>query len=107
MNEYFEQWKLSAFVAGDEFEEAAFVGASRLFDIVKILNGLNLTYQNLSPLWWARRRAGRANPAGFTACAATWTTCTSVSCKGEKFSADQATCSAARRSHAPPPWSGR
>lgn len=57
MNEYFEQWKLSAFVAGSEqFEETAFVGVSRLFDIKGILNGLNFTYKNISPL------AAKADP---------------------------------------------
>jgi hypothetical protein len=50
MNEYFEQWKLSAFVSGDGAEETAFVAQSRLFDIVSILNGLNVTYQNVSVL---------------------------------------------------------
>ena len=30
MNEYFEQWKLSAFIQGDEFQETAFVAVSRL-----------------------------------------------------------------------------
>ena len=50
MNEYFEQWKLSAFVAGEDYEEEAFVGLSRLFDITNILNGLNLAYDTVSPL---------------------------------------------------------
>ena len=50
MNEYFEQWKLSSFVSGDAAEETAFVGQSRLFDVVNILNGLNVTYENVSPL---------------------------------------------------------
>jgi hypothetical protein len=49
MNEYFEQWKLSVFVAGDEeTEEVAFVALSRLFDINGILAGLDLTYDQLS-----------------------------------------------------------
>lgn len=48
MNEYFEQWKLSSYVAGNEAEEIAFVGASRLFDINGILNGLDFTYDNVS-----------------------------------------------------------
>lgn len=48
MNEYFEQWKLSAFVAGENAEEAAFIGTSRLFDINGILNGLDFTYDNLA-----------------------------------------------------------
>lgn len=50
MNEYFEQWKLSAFVAGERAEEAAFVGSSRLFDITNILHGLNITYDNVAGL---------------------------------------------------------
>ncbi|MEM7343211.1 MAG: imelysin family protein, partial [Chloroflexota bacterium] len=48
MNEYFEQWKLSAFVSGSDFEESAFVGVSRLFDINGILTGLNFAYGNIS-----------------------------------------------------------
>ncbi|MEM7346950.1 MAG: hypothetical protein AAF485_22145, partial [Chloroflexota bacterium] len=47
MNEYFEQWKLSAFISED-FEESAFVGVSRLFDINGILTGLNFAYGNIS-----------------------------------------------------------
>jgi len=50
MNEYFEQWKLSAFVSGADFEESAFVAVSRLFDIDGILNGLDVTYDNVSPV---------------------------------------------------------
>jgi hypothetical protein len=50
MNEYFEQWKLSAFVAGEAAEETAFIGTSRLMDIAAILNGLNVTYDNLGAL---------------------------------------------------------
>jgi hypothetical protein len=48
MNEYFEQWKLSAYIAGENAEETAFVGASRLFDINGILNGLDVTYDNIA-----------------------------------------------------------
>ncbi len=47
MNEYFEQWKLSAYVAGNATEEASFVAVSRLFDINGILNGLDVTYANV------------------------------------------------------------
>ena len=50
MNEYFEQWKLSAFVSGENFEETSFVAVSRLFDINGILNGLNVAYSNISPV---------------------------------------------------------
>jgi hypothetical protein len=48
MNEYFEQWKQSATIAGEEAEEDAFIATSRLFDVTHILDGLNLTYDNLS-----------------------------------------------------------
>ena len=50
MNEYFEQWKLSAFIAGQTSEEASFVALSRLFDINGILNGLDVAYDNISPV---------------------------------------------------------
>ncbi|MCB8983873.1 MAG: EfeM/EfeO family lipoprotein [Ardenticatenaceae bacterium] len=50
MNEYFEQWKLSAYVAGQNSEEAAFIGTSRLVDIAGILNGLDVTYDNVGVL---------------------------------------------------------
>jgi hypothetical protein len=50
MSEYFGQWKNSAFVAGEEATEASFVATSRLFDITNILNGLRVTYENVSPL---------------------------------------------------------
>ena len=48
MSEYFEQWKLSAAIAGEETDEEAFIATSRLFDVAGILNGLGLTYDNLS-----------------------------------------------------------
>jgi hypothetical protein len=48
MNEYFEQWKQSAAIAGEEAEEDAFIATSRLFDVTHILDGLDLTYDNLS-----------------------------------------------------------
>lgn len=48
MNEYFEQWKLSSYIAGDASQEVSFVGASRLFDINGILTGLDYTYDNVS-----------------------------------------------------------
>jgi hypothetical protein len=50
MNEYFEQWKLSSYIAGSQTEEVAFIGASRLFDINGILNGLDVTYDNIAVL---------------------------------------------------------
>lgn len=50
MNEYFEQWKLSAFIQGKEFQETAFIAVSRLFDITGILAGLDVTYDKVSPV---------------------------------------------------------
>lgn len=48
MSEYFEQWKQSAAVTGDATQEESFIAVSRLFDVNGILNGLDLTYDNLS-----------------------------------------------------------
>ncbi|MCZ2126589.1 MAG: hypothetical protein LC099_02315 [Anaerolineales bacterium] len=50
MNEYFEQWKLSAFVSGGNFEGTSFIAASRLLDVTGILSGLDLTYDNIRPI---------------------------------------------------------
>jgi hypothetical protein len=49
MSEYFEAWKNSRFVAGDEAKEKAFVAASRLQDIAGILSGLVLIYDSVKP----------------------------------------------------------
>jgi hypothetical protein len=49
MSEYFEAWKNSRFVAGDQATEKSFVGASRLQDIADILGGLELIYANVQP----------------------------------------------------------
>jgi hypothetical protein len=49
MSEYFEAWKNSRFVAGDQATEKSFVGASRLQDIADILGGLKLIYANVQP----------------------------------------------------------
>jgi len=49
MSEYFEAWKNSRFVAGDQATEKAFVVASRLQDITDILGGLDLIYASVKP----------------------------------------------------------
>ena len=49
MSEYFEAWKNSRFIAGDQAKEKAFVAASRLQDISDILGGLELVYANIKP----------------------------------------------------------
>ncbi len=50
MNEYFEQWKLSTFVSGNASTQTVFVANSRLLDVAGILNGLSLTYDEISPM---------------------------------------------------------
>ena len=47
MSEYFEAWKNSRFVAGNDAKETVFVAASRLQDIAGILNGLVLIYDSV------------------------------------------------------------
>lgn len=47
---YFEQWALSPFVTGDDSEQAAFVGGSRLVDVLGIYVGLDVTWKQLAPL---------------------------------------------------------
>ena len=50
MSEYFETWKNTRFVAGEQATEPAFVAASRLSDIADILEGLVFTYDEIEPL---------------------------------------------------------
>ena len=50
MSEYFEAWKNSRFIAGEDATELGFVAASRLSDIADILEGLVLTYDEIEPL---------------------------------------------------------
>jgi len=50
MSEYFEQWKLSSFVTGDSSTETGFVAGSRLVEVNGIVNGLALTYSQISPV---------------------------------------------------------
>jgi len=50
MSEYFEAWKNSYFVAGNQATEQAFVAASRLQDIADILEGIVFTYDGVQPL---------------------------------------------------------
>ena len=49
MSEYFDAWKNSRFVAGDQANEKAFVAASRLQDIADILGGLETVYAGVQP----------------------------------------------------------
>jgi hypothetical protein len=49
MSGYFEEWKESVFVSGEESDEQRFVGVSRLADVNGILHGLDVTYGNLKP----------------------------------------------------------
>lgn len=50
MSEYFEAWKNSAFIAGEDAEEQGFVATSRLSDIADILSGISFTYDEIEPL---------------------------------------------------------
>ena len=64
MSEYFEQWKNSAFVAGNGKEsEEGFVATSRLSDIADILSGINVTYDEISPQI-AEENQGQAQQTG-------------------------------------------
>jgi hypothetical protein len=56
MSEYFEAWKNSRFIAGEQATEQGFVAASRLQDIADILEGLVLTYDQVEPLIAAENR---------------------------------------------------
>lgn len=50
MSGYFEEWKLSPYVLGDESEGRGFIANSRLLDVLGILGGLEVTYERVSPL---------------------------------------------------------
>jgi hypothetical protein len=91
MNEYFEQWKLSAFVSGEAAGETAFVGISRLFDVNGILQGLALTYANLSPLVAASDAALDAQiQSGFDSLTGYVSDLYTREKGGERFSTEQA-----------------
>jgi hypothetical protein len=47
MSEYFEAWKNSRFIAGEDAEEQGFVATSRLSDIADILGGILFTYDGI------------------------------------------------------------
>ena len=49
MSEYFDAWKNSRFIAGNDAEEKGFVATSRLSDIRDILGGLVLIYDSIKP----------------------------------------------------------
>ncbi|MEZ5075835.1 MAG: hypothetical protein R2725_00155 [Solirubrobacterales bacterium] len=50
MSEYFEAWKNSRFIAGEDAEEEGFVATSRLADIADILGGILVTYDGMEPM---------------------------------------------------------
>ena len=50
MSEYFEAWKDSSFIAGDDAKEEGFVATSRLSDIADILEGIDLTYAQIEAM---------------------------------------------------------
>ncbi len=47
MSEYFEAWKNSRFIAGEDATEEGFVATSRLSDIADILGGILFTYDGI------------------------------------------------------------
>ena len=49
MSEYFEAWKNSAFIAGEDADEQGFVATSRLSDIADILEGIVFMYDEMEP----------------------------------------------------------
>ncbi len=49
MSEYFEAWKNSAFIAGNDAGEQGFVATSRLADIADILEGIVFMYDEMEP----------------------------------------------------------
>ena len=49
MAEYFEAWKNSEFIAGEDATELGFVAASRLSDIADILEGIVFMYDEIEP----------------------------------------------------------
>ena len=50
MAEYFEAWKNSEFIAGEDATELGFVATSRLSDIADILEGLVFVYDEVEPM---------------------------------------------------------
>jgi hypothetical protein len=50
MSGYFEEWKLSPYVLGEESTSRGFIANSRLLDVLGILGGLDVTYDRVAPL---------------------------------------------------------
>jgi Imelysin len=50
MSEYFEAWKNSAFIAGEDASELGFVATSRLSDIADTLEGIVFVYDEIEPV---------------------------------------------------------
>lgn len=57
MSEYFEAWKNSRFIAGEDAEELGFVATSRLSDIADILGGILVTYDGIEAMIAAENAA--------------------------------------------------
>ena len=68
MSEYFESWKQSRFVLGEQSTQRDFVVISRLSDIGDILGGLEVVYRMSAPRSRrsTRRRTSRSAPASAT-----------------------------------------
>jgi hypothetical protein len=63
MSEYFEAWKSSRFIAGEDATELGFVATSRLSDIADILEGIRFTYAEVEQLI-AEESAAQAEQTG-------------------------------------------
>lgn len=48
--DYFEQWKLSPYVSGEDSTSTAFIAQSRLKDVLGIYGGLQVTWEAVAPL---------------------------------------------------------
>ncbi len=91
MTEYFEQWKLSSFVSGESSTETGFVAGSRLVDVNGIVNGLALTYSQISPLVAeADAELNTQIEAGFTELVTFVTDLYQQELDGKQFTAEEA-----------------
>lgn len=91
MSEYFEAWKNSRFIAGEDAEELGFVATSRLSDIADILGGILVTYEQIEPMIAAENPQQAKQTRGeLESLVAFASDLRDREAEGEKFSAKQA-----------------
>ena len=91
MSEYFEAWKNSRFIAGDDAEELGFVATSRLSDIADILGGILVTYDGMEPMIAAENpQQAKQTRVELEELVAFASDLRDREAKGEKFTAKQA-----------------